>query len=85
MGNTVLYTGITNNLRERIDKHRNRTGSKFTSRYNITKLVYYEDFIRIQDAITAEKRIKSGSREKKVKLVESINPQWKDLYEQVLD
>jgi putative endonuclease len=82
IGNTVLYTGITNDLRKRIDKHRNKTGSKFTSRYNITKLVYYEDFVRIQDAITAEKKIKAGSREKKVKLIESINPQWKDLYEQ---
>jgi len=81
MGNTVLYTGVTNDLRKRIAKHRNKTGSKFTSKYNITKLVYYEDFIRIQDAIAAEKRIKAGSRAKKVKLIESINPQWKDLYE----
>ena len=63
MGNTVLYTGVTNNLRDRIAKHRNKTGSKFTSRYNIKKLVYYEDFIRIQDAIAAKKRIKAGSRE----------------------
>ena len=84
MGNTVLYTGVTNDLRERIARHRNKTGSTFTSKYNITKLVYFEDFVRIQDAIAAEKRIKAGSRSKKVKLIESNNPQWKDLYEQTM-
>ena len=84
MGNTVLYTGVTNNIRKRITKHRNKTGSKFTSRYNITKLAYYEEFIRIQDAIAAEKRIKAGSREKKVKLIEGINPQWEDLFGKAL-
>ena len=82
VGNTVLYTGVTNDLRRRVAEHKNKTGSKFTSRYNVTKLVFYESFGRVQDAIAAEKRIKAGSRVKKVKLVESANPQWLDLYEE---
>ena len=82
VGNTVLYTGVTNDLRRRVAGHKNKTGSKFTGKYNVTKLVFYEAFVRIQDAIAAEKKIKAGSRAKKVKLIESANPQWQDLYEQ---
>jgi len=78
--NTVIYTGVTNNLAKRIQEHKDKKGSSFTSRYNITKLVYYETFGRICDAIAAEKRIKAGSRAQKIKLIESINPGWKDLY-----
>jgi len=81
-GNTVLYTGVTSDLGKRVANHRDKKGSKFTSKYNITKLVYYEGFNHIQDAIAAEKRIKAGSRAKKIQLIESVNPQWKDLYEQ---
>ena len=84
VGNTVLYTGVTNNLHKRISEHRNKKGSEFTRKYNIRKLVYYEGFNHIQDAIAAEKRIKAGSRAKKIQLIESVNPQWKDLYEQAL-
>jgi len=84
IGNTVLYTGVTNNLHKRIAEHRNKKGSKFTSKYNVTKLVYYDGFNRIQDVIAAEKKIKAGSRAKKNQLIESANPQWKDLYEQAL-
>ena len=84
VGNTVLYTGVTDNLRRRVAAHRNGTGSKFTSRYNVTKLVFYEVFGLIQDAIAAEKKIKAGSRARKVKLIESVNPQWLDLDEQAL-
>ena len=76
--NTVIYTGVTNDLGRRIQEHKEKKGSSFTSRYNITKLVYYENFGRICDAIAAEKRIKSGSRTKKIRLIESINPGWKD-------
>ncbi len=83
--NTVLYTGVTNNLLSRIANHKNRKGSKFTSKYNISKLVWYEGFYRIQDAIAAEKKIKAGSRAKKIKLIESENPEWDDLYKQVAD
>ena len=84
-GNTVLYTGVTNNIHKRIAEHKNRKGSKFTSKYNISKLVWYEGFHRIQDAIAAEKKIKAGSRAKKIKLIESVNPEWDDLYKQVAD
>ena len=78
--NSVLYTGVTNDLDRRIAEHRNKTGSAFTRKYNVTKLVYYESFSRIVDAITAEKKIKAGSRLKKIKLIESINPTWEDLF-----
>jgi putative endonuclease len=81
--NTVLYTGVTNNLRKRVAEHRGKKGSKFTSKYNVGKLVYYESFSHIWDAIAAEKKIKAGSRAKKIKLVESVNRQWEDLYEQL--
>ncbi len=84
VGNTVLYTGVTNDLRKRINEHIDKKGSKFTSKYNITKLVYYEGFGRIQDAISAEKKIKAGSRNKKIKLIESVNPQWEDLYKKAV-
>ena len=79
---SVLYTGVTNNLARRIAEHRNKTGSAFTKRYNVTKLVFYESFSRILDAIAAEKKIKAGSRIKKIKLIEEFNPKWIDLYEQ---
>jgi putative endonuclease len=77
--NSVLYTGVTNNLRSRAAQHKARTGSKFTSRYKVSKLVFYEEFGRITDAIAAEKRIKAGSRANKIRLIESLNPEWKDL------
>ncbi len=82
--NTVLYTGVTSNLAQRIWQH--RTGqykNAFTSRYNVTKLVYYEGFLSIEDAIAREKQIKAGSRKKKVDLINSANPEWIDLYESV--
>jgi putative endonuclease len=79
--NTTLYTGVTNNLQRRVWAHKNGTGSKFTSKYKITKLVFYESFARIYDAIAAEKRVKAGSRARKITLIESINPQWHDLCE----
>ena len=78
--NTVTYTGVTNDLMRRIAEHRNKTGSAFTKRYNIIKLVYYESFPCIWDAIAAEKNIKAGSREKKIKLIEQDNPEWNDLF-----
>jgi putative endonuclease len=62
VGNTVLYTGVANNLHRRIQEHRSGNASTFTSKYKVTKLVYYERFARIQDAIAAEKKIKAGSR-----------------------
>ena len=77
---TVLYTGVTNDLERRVWEHKNKKGGSFTKRYNINMLVYYESFGNIYDAIAAEKKIKAGSRAKKIALIESINPYWKDLY-----
>jgi putative endonuclease len=82
VGNTVLYTGVANDLHRRSQEHRSGNASIFTSKYKVTKLVYYERFARIQDAIAAEKKIKAGSRARKIRLIESVNPKWKDLYEQ---
>ena len=80
--NTVLYTGVTNNLERRVAEHKDKRGSAFASKYNVTKLVFYERFDQIHDAIGTEKRIKSGSRAKKVKIIEAMNPDWRDLYDQ---
>ncbi len=76
---TVIYTGITNNLARRVWEHKNNKGASFTSRYNVSKLVYYERFNDIYDAIAAEKKVKAGSRTKKIKLIKSMNPEWNDL------
>jgi putative endonuclease len=76
--NTVLYTGVTNSLARRIGEHRAGLSS-FTRRYNVHKLVYFEEFQDINDAIAREKQIKGGSRRKKVALIYSMNPDWRDL------
>jgi putative endonuclease len=82
---TTLYTGVTSNLKKRIYDHRHKTISgSFTAKYQINKLVYYEGFHFIQEAIGREKQIKAGSRKKKVELINSINPEWKDLYNEVM-
>lgn len=78
--NTVLYTGITNNLKRRVYEHKEKIIAGFTKKYNITKLVYYEVFNDAENAIIGEKKIKGGSRLKKIALVESINREWRDLY-----
>lgn len=77
--NTVLYTGVTNNLERRIGEHKNGVGGYFTSKYQVTKLVYYETTNRVEEALAREKQIKKGSRKKKIGLIESSNPKWKDL------
>jgi len=82
--NTVLYTGVTNNLLRRIAEHKNGKGSVFTKKYNIHKLVYYQVFENIKDAINREKQIKAGPRRKKIELIESQNPDWEDLYSQLM-
>ncbi len=78
--NAVLYTGITSDLKRRIYEHKRKIIRGFTKKYNITKLVYYEVFRDVKNAITREKQIKGGSRIKKINLVNSTNPIWKDLY-----
>ncbi len=78
---SVLYIGVTNDLRRRIYEHKNGCGSSFTKKYNLDRLVYYEYLDRLDTAIAREKQIKAGSREKKIELVEMNNPDWLDLYE----
>src|SRR5215207_3950414 len=81
--NTVLYTGVTNNLARRVHEHKNDLGGIFTRKYNIQKLVYYEIGNDINAVIAREKQIKGGSRQKKLDLITSTNPEWKDLYEEI--
>ncbi len=77
----TLYTGVTNNLYRRVYEHKQKQVPGFTAQYNINRLVYYEVFQRVQDAILREKQIKGWVRAKKVRLIESVNPEWRDLAE----
>ena len=79
--NTVLYTGMTNNLVKRVYEHKEKLIDGFTKKYNCTKLVYYEIISNPYNAIIREKQIKAGSRKKKISLINSMNPKWKDLYD----
>ena len=81
--NTVLYTGVTNDLKRRVYEHKSGLGGGFTSKYNITKLVYHEVCDDAYSAITREKQIKGGSRRKKIDLINGMNSGWKDLYEEL--
>lgn len=78
--NTVLYTGVTSDLKRRAFQHQKKLREGFTKKYNITKLVYYEITNDVRSAIEREKQIKSGSRQRKNELVESLNKEWNDLY-----
>jgi len=78
--NSVLYTGVTSDLKRRAYEHREKLIDGFTQKYNVSKLVYYEPYRNIEDAILREKQIKSGSRAKKIDLVQTGNSEWKDLY-----
>jgi putative endonuclease len=78
--NNVLYTGITNSLDRRMAEHRHPEFPCFTAKYNITKLVYFEEHDRIDDAIYREKQIKGWTRWKKIQLIQSENPYWKELW-----
>ena len=80
--NTVLYTGVTNHLMRRVLEHRSGTGSKFTGKYKIKKLVYFETTSDINAAIAREKQIKAGSRQRKIDLIETTNPEWNDLFDE---
>jgi len=80
--NNVLYTGLTGDLKERIRSHKTKKyRNSFTARYNVDKLVWYEHFEDIRDAYERERRIKAGSRRKKIELINAMNPEWKDLYD----
>jgi len=78
--NTVIYTGVTSDLLKRTYEHRQNLVKGFTNKYNVHKLVYYEVFDSIADALIREKQIKGGSRKKKIDLIKNFNPEFKDLY-----
>ena len=76
----VLYTGVTNDLLRRMYEHKNKLNEGFTKKYNVNRLVYFEELPNMNDAIAAEKKIKGWIRNKKVNLIKSKNPKWKDLF-----
>ena len=81
--NTVIYTGVTSQLKQRVYQHKKHFVPGFTKRYNVDKLVYYEATENILSAIDREKQIKSWSRQKKNQLIESMNPEWRELYGEI--
>jgi len=81
--NTVTYTGVTNDLKRRVYQHKEKMIDGFTKKYNVNKLVYFEATNDINSAIQREKQIKAGSRQKKINLINSINKEWKDLYDDI--
>ncbi len=82
--NGTLYTGVTSNLIQRVYQHKNSLTKGFTNRYGCKMLVYYELFFAMENAILREKKLKGGSRMQKLRLIESLNPQWNDLYTSLL-
>ena len=79
--NTTLYVGVTSNIMQRVKEHKEKKYNKsFTAWYNLNKLVYYEVFPKIGEAILREKQLKAGSRMAKIKVIESLNPKWVDLF-----
>ncbi|MFZ5585118.1 MAG: GIY-YIG nuclease family protein [Thermodesulfobacteriota bacterium] len=83
-GNSVLYTGVTNDLIRRVYEHKNRLKPGFASHYGVDRLVYFEVYEDIEAAITREKQIKAGPRRKKIALIDGMNPDWRDLYEEIV-
>jgi len=77
----TLYTGMTNDLERRVYEHKRKLIKGFTSKYNITRLAWYEEFTQVDQAIEGEKKIKGWTRAKKIALIESVNPNWRDLAE----
>jgi len=77
--NNVLYCGMTDNIIKRVFQHKNKILKGFTAKYNINKIVYYEHLNSLEEALEREKRIKAGSRKKKIELIEKYNKEWKDL------
>lgn len=83
-GNRVIYTGVTSNLIQRVFQHKNKMVEGFTAKYNVIKLVYFEAFDDVNEAIKREKQLKAGSRKRKPDLILANNPLWEDLYERIL-
>lgn len=75
----MLYVGVTNNLQRRVEEHKQKLIPGYTEKYNLNKLVYYQEFSDINDAIEAEKKIKGWLRVKKDNLITEFNPNWEDL------
>jgi putative endonuclease len=82
---TVLYAGVTSDLVKRVYEHKNKLVDGFTKKYSVDQLVYYEVFDDIEYAIAREKQIKGGSRKKKEEIINSMNPDWRDLYKDILN
>lgn len=82
--NGTLYIGVTSNLVKRVFEHKNKLVDGFTKKYNIDKLAYYEIYDDIEEAIIREKRLKGASRKKKLELIEMNNPEWLDLYDEII-
>lgn len=83
INNTVIYTGVTNDLRRRVYEHKEKLIDGFTKKYNVNKLVYFETTNDINSAIQREKQIKAGSRKKKIDLINSMNSEWRDLFNDI--
>lgn len=84
--NNVLYTGVSSDLERRVWEHKNNYyPNSFTSKYKCCKLVYFSFFIHIEEAIDEEKRIKAGSRKAKINLINALNPNWRDLHDDLFD
>lgn len=81
--NSVVYIGVTSDLKKRVYEHKSKLEEGFTKKYNLDKLVYYEVFEDMYNAITREKQIKAGSRQKKLDLIANMNPAWDDLYDEL--
>jgi putative endonuclease len=81
--NTTLYVGVCEDIINRVSHHKQKLVDGFTKKYNLDKLVYYEQYQDILEAIKREKQLKGGSRKKKVDLIDKMNPEWRDLYEEL--
>ena len=81
--NSILYTGVTNDLKRRVFEHKNKLLEGFTKKYNIDKLIFYEAYDDINNAIAREKQIKGGIRAKKIKLIEDMNIKWNNLFDEI--
>jgi len=79
---TTLYTGVTNDLKKRVWQHKGKFVESFTKKYFVDMLIYYEVSNSIESAITREKQIKAGSRQKKIDMITNMNPEWRDLYDE---
>ncbi len=83
--NTTLYTGVTADLIKRVEEHKLKIKpNSFSTRYNLNKLIYFGGYNHIEEAIAREKQLKAGSRQKKIDLINSLNPTWEDLYSKIL-